>query len=161
MKHKKLVIRIKYVLILFFIFLVLSNITAFRLEQELGILLRMKGYFSDRAVVFMHSMAQIILNTNNKYPFLCNGIVCLTFVLINIAVAFIEPLRDSIYNKWVIKLGMITCGMIFLLAFINGGISQIAYYSQLLECSFEVIGLMPLFLCYPRISQPELLTLNK
>jgi hypothetical protein len=51
--------------------------------------------------------------------------------------------------------------MIFPLAFICGPIRHIPFYWQLIDCSFGIIGIIPLFFCYRWIKQLEILTLNK
>lgn len=161
MKHKSLAKKIKLMLILFIVLLVLSGITAFPLEQELRFLLNVKDYFPDRVRAWLQTVAFAIIDTNTKYPFMSYGTDWLAFAHIVIAVVFIGPLRDPIRNIWVIQFGMIACIMVFPLAFICGHIRYIPFYWQLIDCSFGVLGFIPLFLCYRWIQQLEILTLNK
>lgn len=161
MKYKKLERKIKSMLILFIIFLVLSGITAFPLETELKFLLSMKDYFPLVVGEWLQRVAFAITDTNSKYPFMSYGIDWLAFAHIVIAVAFIGPLRDPARNIWVIQFGMIACMMIFPLAFICGAVRQIPFYWQLIDCSFGVVGFIPLYCCHRWIKQLEELTLNK
>lgn len=161
MNTKKLEIKIKTLLILFIIGLILSGITAFPLEIELRLLLNLEAYFPSLINDWIQQVAYAIIDTNTKYPFMSYGTDWLAFAHIVIAVAFIGPLRDPMRNIWVIQFGMIACIMIFPLAFICGPIRHIPFYWQLIDCSFGIIGIIPLFFCYRWIKQLEILTLNK
>jgi hypothetical protein len=79
----------------------------------------------------------------------------LAFAHIVIAVAFIGPWRDPVKNIWVIEFGMIACIMVFPLAFIAGGIRDIPLFWKLIDCSFGVLGFIPLYYCYSLIKQLE------
>ena len=61
-----------------------------------------------------------------------------------IAVAFIGPLRDPVKNVWVIDFGMIACAAVIPLALICGPIRGIPFWWQLIDCSFGVVGIVPL-----------------
>lgn len=161
MLHKKLERKIKSMLILFILFLVLSGITAFPLETELKFLLSIKDYFPSMVGAWLQIVAFAIIDTNSNYPFLSYGTDWLAFAHLVIAVAFIGPLRDPVRNIWVIQFGIIACIMIFPLALICGPMRHIPFYWQLIDCSFGVIGFIPLFYCYRWIKQLELLTKNK
>ncbi|HEV2479181.1 MAG TPA: hypothetical protein VGS79_05945 [Puia sp.] len=63
-------------------------------------------------------------------------------------------------NKWVIEFGMLACAAVFPLAFIAGAIRGIPVYWRLIDCSFGVIGLIPLVLCYRKIGALERLLQN-
>jgi hypothetical protein len=92
---------------------------------------------------------------NQRYPFLAYGYDWLAFAHLVIAVAFVGPLKDPVRNIWIIEFGMIACLMIFPLALIAGWVRQIPFYWQLIDCSFGVIGLLPLKICYNKIKQLE------
>lgn len=153
--------KIKSVLILFMVLLILSGITAFPLTLELRFLMSLENYFPETLNVWIHQVANALIETNVKYPFMSYGTDWLAFAHLVIAVAFIGPLRDPVRNIWVIQFGMIACVMIFPLAFICGTIRHIPFYWQLIDCSFGVFGFIPLYYCYRWIKQLELLTLNK
>lgn len=153
--------KIKVTLITFIVMLVLSGITAFPLAQELRFLLSVQDYFPPLVGKWLQTVAFAIFDTNTKYPFMSYGTDWLAFAHIVIAVAFIGPLRDPVRNIWVIQFGMIACVMIFPLAFICGAVRQIPFYWQLIDCSFGVLGFIPLYCCYHWIKQLELLSKNK
>ena len=82
-------------------------------------------------------------------------------LLFMIAMAFIGVLRDPVRNKWVVEFGMLACVAVFPLAFIAGAIRGIPVYWQLIDCSFGLIGLLPLMICYRKIRALERLLSQK
>ena len=61
--------------------------------------------------------------------------------------AFWGPLKNPVKNIWVIEFGMIACLMVIPLALIAGPIRQIPFYWILIDCSFGVFGIIPLYVC--------------
>lgn len=108
---------------------------------------------------FVQNWLSIIYNavkeTNTEYPYLSYGTDWLAFAHIVIATVFIGPLKDPVRNIWVIQFGMIACVMIFPLALIAGPIRNIPFYWQLIDCSFGVLGIIPLYITYKLIKQLE------
>jgi hypothetical protein len=86
--------------------------------------------------------------TEAKYPFLFYGTDWLAFGHLVIAMAFIGPIRDPVRNIWVIEWGMAACVAVIPLALICGPIRGIPFYWQLIDCSFGVVGIVPLYLCH-------------
>jgi len=147
--------KIRRSILFFILFLALSGITAFPLEQELRFLISLKAYFPEALNQWLLLVANAIIDTNTRYPFMSYGTDWLAFAHLVIAVAFIGPLRDPIRNIWVIEFGMIACVMIFPLAFICGYLRHIPFYWQLIDCSFGIIGFIPLYMVYKWIKQLE------
>lgn len=135
--------------------LVLSGVTAFPLETELKLL---NDHISSTNP--FHNWISTVYNavkiTNNQFPYLSYGTDWLAFAHLMIAVLFIGPLKDPVKNIWVMEFGMIACFAIFPLAFIAGAIRGIPFYWQLIDCSFGVIGLMPLYYCWVNIKRLSL-----
>lgn len=63
------------------------------------------------------------------------------------AAAFVGPWRDPVRNRWVIEWGLLCCVGVIPLALICGPIRGIPLGWQLLDCSFGVLGAIPLLLC--------------
>ena len=148
--------RIRRWLIFFIIALVLSGVTAFALETEMRWLVT--GWPLGRSGALYGWVFRVYVSLrdiNGRYPFLAYGYDWLAFAHLVIAVAFIGPLRDPVRNKWVIEFGMIACLMVFPLAFIAGAIRGIPVYWRLIDCSFGVIGLVPLSGCYRAVEALE------
>lgn len=146
---------------LFIIALVLSGITAFALETELAWLNSLFQNKTSGLSVWINKVYTALHQTNLNYPFLAYGYDWLAFAHLVIAVAFIGPFKDPVRNKWIIQFGMIACCMIFPLAFIAGYVRQIPLYWQLIDCSFGLTGMIPLYFCYKKIETLERLTLSK
>jgi hypothetical protein len=86
---------------------------------------------------------------------LAYGYDWLAFAHIVIAMAFIGPLKDPVRNKWIIDWAILACIAVIPLAFIAGPIRQIPFFHILIDCSFGVIGLVPLFVCKSWIKKLE------
>ncbi|MGZ3833864.1 MAG: hypothetical protein ACXVB0_10090 [Mucilaginibacter sp.] len=152
---QKLQTSIRRLLIFFIVALVLSGATAFPIETELGIIVNHPGIFPDSLHAWMITIYQAVKNTNAQYPYLSYGTDWLAFAHIVIAVAFIGPLRDPVRNIWVVEFGMIACVLILPLAFIAGPVRHIPLGWSLVDCSFGVIGIVPLYMCYRNIKKLE------
>jgi hypothetical protein len=142
--------RITILLWIFIAGLVLSGVTAFPLETELRLLARWTGTDSIFGDWFVR-VRDALIDTNQKYPFLAYGTDWLAFAHLVIAVAFIGPLKDPVKNIWVIQFGMIACAMVIPLALIAGPIRGIPFGWRLIDCSFGIFGIIPLWLCYREI----------
>jgi hypothetical protein len=142
--------------IMFFIVaLVISGLTAFALETELAWLNRLLENHPSALYFWIHQVYVALRETNQRYPFLAYGYDWLAFAHLVIAVAFVGVRRDPVRNQWIIQFGRIACCMIFPLAFIAGSIRGIPFAWQLIDCSFGIIGLVPLTICYRKIKQLE------
>jgi hypothetical protein len=136
--------------------LVLSGITAFPIESELRFICFRNSIFPREIRAWLSTIYWAIKSTNQEFPYLSYGTDWLAFAHIVIAVVFIGPLRDPVRNIWCIQFGMIACLMIFPLAFIAGSIRQIPVYWQMIDCSFGVLGFVPLYICFKNIRELEL-----
>ncbi|MDQ3045979.1 MAG: hypothetical protein M3R27_00400 [Bacteroidota bacterium] len=153
---KQLLFSIRALIVTFIVFLVLSGVTAFPLETELEFL---TAHATSFPIVLQEWLAKIymaIKTTNAQYPQLSYGSDWLAFSHIVIATVFIGPLMDPVRNIWVIRFGMIACVMVFPLALIAGPIREIPFYWQMIDCSFGVFGLIPLWICHKKIRQLEI-----
>jgi hypothetical protein len=151
----KLEFRVKALLLFFIIGLVLSGITAFPIETQLEFALNYIHILPEVMQLWLTQIYFAVKTTNAQFPYLSYGTDWLAFAHIVIAVAFIGPWRDPVKNIWVIEFGMIACIMVFPLAFIAGGIRDIPLFWKLIDCSFGVLGFIPLYYCYSLIKQLE------
>lgn len=152
MKKQRLERSIRGWIVFFIIALMLSGITAFALETELRWLLaNWPGREGGGLQIWVSRTYEALKDANIRYPFLAYGFDWLAFAHLVIAVAFIGVLRDPVRNKWIITFGMIACVMVFPLAFIAGAVRGIPVYWRLIDCSFGVIGIIPLAICYRKV----------
>jgi len=159
-RDKTLRRRIRWLLVLFVICLVLSGLTAFPLQWELSTLATWLGIPEDASpeayTGLRHWIATVregVRETYDRYPFMAYGTDWLAFAHLVIAVAFIGPIRDPVRNAWVIRWGMIACVGVVLLAMICGPIRGIPLPWRLIDCSFGVVGIIPLWLCHRYVRQ--------
>ena len=145
---------------LFIVGLVLSGATALPLETELAWLARLFG--ADKASAasadgglqsWIHRVWTGLRETNARFPFVAYGTDWLAFAHIVIAIAFLGPLRDPVRNVWVIEWGMIACVLVIPLALIFGPIRNVPFFHRLIDCSFGVGGIIPLWLVRNIIKQ--------
>ncbi len=134
--------------------LLLSGITAFAVETGLHWLLSF-GSYNTALYRWLEESYQAISATNKAFPAIAYGYDWLAFAHIVIATAFIGPLVDPVRNIWVVQFSCLACLMIFPLAFIAGSIRHIPLFWRLIDCSFGVLGLVPLLICYRKIRRLE------
>jgi len=152
----KLITKIRLLILFFMIALILSGVTAFPAETELHWLLGHPALIPSFMHDWLQSCYDALHDTNSKYPMLAYGYDWLGFAHIVIALAFIGPFKDPVRNKWVIDWGILSCMAIFPLAFIAGPIRQIPFFHILVDCSFGIVGLIPLLICRKMIRMMEL-----
>ncbi|MFD0766002.1 hypothetical protein ACFQZI_14155 [Mucilaginibacter lutimaris] len=141
--------------------LILSGITAFPIESEMAVAMHNIDAFSPTMQQWLTTIYTAVKTTNAQYPYLSYGTDWLAFAHAVIALAFIGPLRDPARNIWVLQFGMIACVLIFPLAFIAGPIRHIPQFWQLVDCSFGVIGIIPLYVAYRYARRLETLQILK
>jgi hypothetical protein len=121
-----------------------SGVTAFPLQHELDLLVRLSAHFN----LARHAPAlnawflrvdHALADTNARYPFLAYGTDWLAFAHVVLAILFIGPYLDPVRNRWVITFGLICSVGIFFLALIAGPIRGIPVYWRCIDCSFGLI----------------------
>ena len=98
---------------------------------------------------FSEWIAQVndaVQNGYGQYPFLAYGTDWLAFGHVAIALAFVGPLRDPVKNVWVIEFGIIACLLVIPWTLIFGVIREIPFFWQLIDMSFGILGIIPLWL---------------
>jgi len=148
--------RIRTWIVLFIVLLILSGVTAFPIETELAFLIQHASSFPEFMQTWLRTIYDEVKTVNINYPHLSYGTDWLAFAHIVIATVFIGPLINPVKNIWVIQFGMIACIMVFPLALIAGTIRQIPFFWQLIDCSFGVFGLIPLYITHKNIRLLEL-----
>jgi len=142
--------------VIFFMFgLVISGATAFPLENELNWLAAHSAWLPSSLSQWAGQTAQGLTQTNASFPFISYGTDWLAFAHIIIALLFIGVLRDPVRNIWIVEWAMLCCVLIVPLAFIAGPIRGIPFFHQLIDCSFGLIGIIPLLIVRGKILQLE------
>jgi hypothetical protein len=145
---------IRFWLAFFIAGLLVSGVTAFPLEAELRWLVSiLQTALLRRTAEYTHLLPWIrrvyeaVSSTNRQYPFLAYGTDWLAFAHLVIAIAFIGPYRDPVRNQWIITFGLLACAGVVPLALIAGHIRGIPVGWRCIDCSFGLIGAIPLLLC--------------
>jgi hypothetical protein len=145
--------RFRAVLTLFLLGLIISGVTAFPLRWELNLLASWMGVdAADPASLggLKYWIAYVRSGLEQSYagyPFLAYGTDWLAFAHLVIAVFFIGPLREPTRHDWILMSGIIACIGVVPLALICGPLRGIPMYWRWIDCSFGVLGIMPLIYC--------------
>jgi hypothetical protein len=142
---------------------VLSGATAFPLVHELHWtedLLRALSVPEHLPVLmdWIERVRRGLDTADAQYPFLLYGTDWLAFAHLVIAVAFYGPYRDPVRNIWVVEFGMIACAGIVPLALICGPIRGIPFWWTVIDMSFGIFGVIPLYVVRKKIKRLEALT---
>jgi len=145
--------RARLLLLFFVAALLVSGITAFPLEWELNVLSRLVAAPASPVPALWPDLVTWINRVNagwqdtyRQYPFIAYGTDWLAFAHIVIAIVFWGPLRDPVKNIWVVEFGMIACMLVVPLALICGPLREIPFFWRLIDCSFGIVGFIPLWM---------------
>ena len=137
----------------FIVGLVLSGVTAFPLLVELRLMCSWLGLPPDAQAAHYTGVAHWLVFvreglevTYARYPFIGYGTDWLAFGHIIIALFFIAPCREPGRHLEVLRVGLVACVLVIPLALICGPVRGIPFFWQLIDCSFGVFGLVPLWL---------------
>ena len=162
MTHADALHRIRFWLVLFIVGLVLSGATAFPLKTELDWLVAGLHHSwlqpisaSTHLLPWTERVQQALTETYARYPFVAYGTDWLAFAHLVIAIAFVGPYIDPVRNKWVITFGLIACVAVIPLALIAGQVRGIPFGWRLIDCSFGIVGAIPLLYCRQLIAVIE------
>lgn len=148
--------RVRLLVLFFMAALVFSGLTAIPVLQELNVLLDLLPS-SGKLTELLFNVRNSLLEVNNRYGFLQYGFDWLAFAHLVIAVAFVGVLRNPVRNIWVLEFGLIACVMVLPFAFIMGGIRGLPLWWRFIDCSFGVVGFLPLWLARKAALQLDLL----
>src|SRR5580704_17096806 len=126
---------------LFILGLFLSGVTAIPLQSEVGWLAK---HFDSEWLSRVHTALD---ETQAQYPFLFYGTDWLAFGHFVIAIAFIGAWRDPVRNRWLFDFGLIACALVIPWALFFGAVRGIPFWWRLIDCSFGIIGCIPLWFC--------------
>jgi hypothetical protein len=147
-------LKVRLILGVFMLGLVLSGLTAFPLKRELEAVASMRGLDHADATSVLGPLDTWLVRIRDglrdvygRDPWMAYGTDWLAFAHLVIAVFFVGPLVDPVRNVWVIRAGLIACALVLPLALICGPIRHIPLGWRLIDCSFGVLGAIPLGYC--------------
>ena len=152
----KLLKKIRFLVVFFIIALAISGITAFPVYSELKLLketslMNGNGFPAN----WLNEVYEGVNSAHDNYPFLFYGFDWLAFAHLVIAALFYGVYKNPVKNKFIIDWGIFCCIGIIPLAFICGTIRGIPFVHILIDCSFGLIGIIPLLICRKYILQLE------
>lgn len=150
--------KIRYLIVFFMVVLALSGITAFPVYTELKFIIE-HSVFPENSLVqrWLERVWTGVQEAHDRHPFLFYGFDWLAFAHIMIALLFIGPYKDPVRNKWVIDWGILACLAVLPLAIIAGPVRGIPWFHILIDCSFGLLGIIPLLVVKRWINQLELI----
>lgn len=139
----------------FFIFgLVISGATAIPLNWELDLLVDWFGLTGQTSATaptepsrWLLTVREALQDVTAKHPLLFYGTDWLAFGHFVIAIAFVGALCDPVRNCWLFDFGLIACVLVIPFAFVLGAVRGIPFWWRLIDCSFGVVGFVPLWFC--------------
>ncbi len=156
MTEPQLLRSIRIWLSIFIVGLVLSGVTAFPLEHEtawLSTLLAHHPFLPTPIILWIDRVHAALHDQSIRAPFLAYGTDWLAFAHLVLATAFLGPFLDPVRNKWVLQFGVIACAGVLPLALIAGPARGIPPLWRAIDCSFGVVGVLPLVICLHRVKQ--------
>jgi hypothetical protein len=144
--------RIRILLVFFALALLASGLTAIPLQWELNLLDRLAGPGSGIGT-WLPSLGEWIGRVNTSvqegygtYPLLAYGTDWLAFGHVVIAISFLGAIKDPVRNRWVVEYAMIACALLIPWAVIFGAVRGIPFLWTLVDMSFGIFGIVPLWL---------------
>lgn len=148
--------RIRFLIIFFMVALILSGLTAIPAETELHWLLQYKNNLPTALGNWLQTCYTALADTNTKYPFLAYGYDWLAFAHFVIALSFIGVYHNPVKNIWIIEWQILACITVLPLALIAGPLRQVPVFHIVIDCSFGILGIIPLLVCRKWIKKMEL-----
>ena len=147
---------------MFIVVLIISGITAFPVYSELQWIISIKVFPENSFVEkWLEKVWTGVKDTQEKYPFIFYGFDWLAFAHLVIALLFIGVYKHPVRNRWIIQWAMISCICVLPLAFIAGTVRGIPFQHILIDCSFGVLGLIPLRIMQVKINRLQSLKRNQ
>jgi hypothetical protein len=155
--------RIRLVTLFFIGALVLSGATAIPLTAEVDWLVKFTNASGlsgpnlppSGLALWLMKVQEALHQTEAASAFLFYGTDWLAFGHFVIALAFIGALRDPLRNAWLFTFGIIACVLVIPYALVFGALRGIPLWWRLIDCSFGVFGVIPLWLCRRWVGELE------
>lgn len=154
--------RLRFLTLIIILGLVISGATAIPIEWQLGLAVKWLGIDKlepipelDGMLGWLHRVWLAVRDTDATYPFFSYGTDWLAFGHVVIGIAFFGALRDPVRNRWLFQFGMIACVLVIPWAMLFGHIRGIPLAWRLVDCSFGVIGFLPMWLAHRAVNELE------
>ena len=153
-RDRNILRRYRLVLGLFILGLIVSGCSAFPLQYELTLFTRMLGISDPAAYAEFSGLRRWVafvhfgLNeTYARFPFFGYASDWLAFGHLVIAMFFFLPFADPARYRGVLKIGLVACAGVVVIALTCGPVREIPFAWRLIDCSFGFLGAIPLLYC--------------
>jgi hypothetical protein len=134
--------------------LIVSGLTTFPLQWEISLLQHLSGGSPPSDTHHITGLQEWIgfvhaglFETYSRFPFFGYASDWLGFGHFVIAAFFVLPFANPAKYAALLRVGLAACGGVIVVAFVCGAIRGIPLGWQLIDCSFGVIGAIPLLYC--------------
>jgi hypothetical protein len=149
----RLIIRIRAAVAVTILGLVASGLTAIPIPEQFALARRALGedFTAGRAIpeFVRHWLVEAdrgVRATTENAPFVWYGTDWPAFGHLVIALAFVGAWRDPVRNRWLFDFGLIACAAVIPWALTFGALRGIPFWWRLVDCSFGVLGAIPLWM---------------
>ncbi len=147
--------RLRFVIALFMAGLVVSGLTAIPIETQLDYLAAVAGTENAKAAEqtpgsWRHWLAWVhegVRENNLRYPFMGYAGDWLAFGHFGIALVFAWALREPGKYRFLYDFGLLLCLLVLPYALIAGHFRGIPLWWRAIDCSFGIVGAIPMALC--------------
>ena len=129
---------------LFIVGLVLSGLTAMPVLTQLHAVTHFVHRDSGALGEWLWRVQDAAEVMSRDMPFMFYGYDWLAFGHIGIALAFVPAWRDPAKHAWLFNYGLTLCGLVIVWAICVGPFRGIPFGWTLVDCSFGVLGAVPL-----------------
>jgi len=138
--------RIRWCVAIIIFGLFVSGVTAIPLQTELDLVTRLIGDHQDGISVWLRKVHDGLTQTYAQYPFMAYGTDWLAFGHLVIALAFCWAWREPVRYSGLFTFGLMACAAVVPWALIMGQLRGIPWGWRMIDCSFGVCGLIPLWI---------------
>jgi len=138
--------------VLFIIGLVLSGLTAMPLQTQLDLI---TAHLTRQSALgeWLWRVRDAVAQINRDAPFIFYGDDWLAFGHLAIAGAFVPAVRDPVRHRWLYDYGLILCAAVIVWAVCVGPFRGIPWGWTLVDCSFGLLGAIPLLIARRSLSR--------
>lgn len=151
--------KVQVLLVLYGLALMAIGLATIPLQVEIAVLENVAGEGSALEEVWpamAHWISRVqegVSRAYGTYPLLQYGTDWLAFAHVVIGIALLGAARAPLRNVWLVEWGMIACILVVPTALIFGAVRGIPFFWRLVDSSFGLFGLIPLWLALRGIRQ--------
>lgn len=161
---EKKLLQARLLLVIIALGLLVSGLTCYWLPREVSALLDLVWRRSPDTIPFMAAEYELLVkverglaNLERDFPEMFLGTDWLGFAHVVLAILFLGAIREPVRNVWIVQFGMICAVLVVPAAWLFGWMRGLPPIHYLVDASFGIGAMIPLYLCYRiirRLEQP-------